>query len=212
MVPSLYVVGVCGEADPRLPVLGLEAAHEPLDHEVEPEDVQEEQHDQEYGLHNHHLGVDAHSVPGVHLFENASNHMSREEPETNVHPWHHHADVPDYFNSCGSDVDSELEDAASQVCHVVQYHDCGSDRQVPNAVGEEDQREGEEMVKSVLDEVDSLPIEDQSVSEFVEVVRELKEVEIVKVCGDLLTGMVVEVQRVRGAASEADVEEVAIFL
>lgn len=117
-----------------------------------------EEHDEEDCEHDHHVSVDAHSVPGVHLLEDAADHVGGEEPKADVEPGHNHADVTNYFYDGRRDVDSELEDAASQVSHIVQNHNSGTDGKVSNTVGEENERESEEVMERVLYEVDPLSV------------------------------------------------------
>lgn len=113
VLSSLNVVRISGKANATLPRLGLETTQEAFHHEVEPEDVHAEEHDEEDCKHNHHVFVNAHSVPGVHLLEDAADHVGGEEPKADVEPGHNHANVSNYFYGGRCDVDGELEDAAS---------------------------------------------------------------------------------------------------
>ena len=150
-------------------------------------------------------------MPVLRFFINACDHEAWEIPKSKVHPGSDHHDISTYLESHRSDVHDHLENANCEISHIVQNHDCGTHWQVVDHVREVDESKGKEVMKDILGEILSLTVKYDRISQLIQMIGELENVEIIHHAGQFLARMIKEEKRSRGSAADPHIEEVAIF-
>lgn len=173
--------------------------------------MEEEKDAEETCEHAYEVGIPRLTLPVLRFFINARYNEAREVPESEVHPGGHHQNVGTYLEAWGGDVNEHFEDAYGEIGNIVQNHDCRTDWQVVDNVGEEDQGEGQKVMKDVFGEVVALAIENNRIAKFIQVVRKFEDVEVVHHAWQLLARVVKEEKWSLCFSSNSNVEEVTII-
>ena len=141
--------------------LAAASAEESLDHEVEPENVQEEKPANERKQHVQHweIHIRARVLPAVALSVETIDNVPGEEPEAEVDPGQQHQSIAETLHIDVGDIDGQLEEGDNQVSNIMHEHRNAPLRQHIERVGEEDQWPGHQVVQHILWEVCTISME-----------------------------------------------------